>query len=119
METWRDFCDAALAEGFGDDEYVSLSHTDQPDFEGELVWDDNTWCIACYPTRGTNEGYYVHVDRIDAKGERHPRMIGKFWTPERAMEFSNWASSQAYDWTSQVWARFALIPPQAGEGKEG
>jgi hypothetical protein len=39
-------------------------------------------------------------------------MIGKFWTPQRAMEFANWASSQAYDWDSQVWARFALIQPQ-------
>ena len=53
---------AALSEGF---EYFSLSTALQYDNPGAVnrPMESYTW-LACYAVTGSNEGHYVHVDRI-------------------------------------------------------
>jgi hypothetical protein len=80
---------------FGEYEFGDMTRYDDQD---DKVCNDYRW-IACFPVRGSNEGYYVHVELLaHRKGRTNPdtrRLIGlaKTWTWESACEIANAAGA--------------------------
>lgn len=105
-ETFGDLIDRLRAAGFCDntnheaDEYLSPMQW-QGETRIELsawrnlpIYGDGTWHVACFWVVGGSEGYYAHVEQItEDAGERKAicRLVGKFWTWQRAQECANFA----------------------------
>ncbi len=87
--TWGDAEAFVKDAGLDQDEYFHLEPRDDKTRK-TVIWDQKGLvAIAAWWTPGTNEGYYVHVDRVlrgsQGKGVRHElAMVGKFWHSERA-----------------------------------
>lgn len=91
--TWADAEEFIKAAGFDRDEYFHLqtrggATVGTAELRKIVIWDENALrAISVWWTPGTNEGYYVHVERVLAKGREithEMAMLGKFWSPARA-----------------------------------
>lgn len=98
--TWNDLIEIIKTNGFADDEYFSC----EKKWREQIAWDDDTRWIAVYWVQGSNEGYYVHVDRIDRNGQGEIVLLGKFW---------DWRRAQAATMFIQYYVNFGRIPTEA------
>lgn len=75
------------AHGLDQDEYFQASGDARlADLDFNLWGEDEAhtrWVIA-YAAPGSNEGWYVHIDRVDRDGKCHPLALGKFWSADAA-----------------------------------
>lgn len=105
IETWQDLNDALCAQGFDEDEYLSLSWRDwyeTPDYRNLPIFDNNAHWISAYAVRGGSEGWYVHIDKIVVAGRFsgtktcETMLLAKFWSLDRALECVNAATRLIY-----------------------
>lgn len=101
--TWGELLDDLRAAGFcdntnhEDDEYISPHRWEGENYLGFERWrklplyGEGTRWVACYWVVGGSEGYYAHIDEIKPAAASTHRLLAKFWTWERAQEFTNLA----------------------------
>lgn len=64
-----------------DDELYYYSFSDMAKYEVQAgrcspYWPPSAW-IACFPVRGSNEGYYVHIEALERTGHRRLLALAK------------------------------------------
>ena len=115
---WQDVMTYIEEKEYDQDEYFSMNsdgiYTPGIDVKkcreallDSQVFDDlDVWQVAVYWVNGSSEGWYVHIDQVlssqrgdhkhDDKFHARNRMLGKFWSAERAAEVCS--DLAAYIW---------------------
>lgn len=105
-ETWADVMDFIRAHRLDMDEYFHIDGGDTN--ANNPVWMDGVRWIACFAVRGTNEGWYVHVEQIGTN-ERVKRMVGKFWTSQAAYRAARLIADYIY--SNLPYSRHIVVVP--------
>ena len=89
--TWEDAEAFVKAADLDKDEYFHISTarmTNEDVLRNTVIWNEKgIRNVAVWWAPGTNEGYYVHVERLLTKGrevDHELAMLGKFWSAARA-----------------------------------
>ncbi|HEY3331953.1 MAG TPA: hypothetical protein VGK19_18115 [Capsulimonadaceae bacterium] len=69
------------------DEYFVLDDRDK-DGDRQVYTRGVRW-VSTFWVEGGSEGWYVHVEQITSDGNRHLRMLGKFWSIDAAENATN------------------------------